>query len=250
MNLSRSIQILLSSSIQGERGASIALYELREKANRLQLCGVVGETSLAEWAEELPVNTQNIDTGQLTLLGGEDEKLHIFPVENDGAVAGILCVRPSGTAGVSKTLLAKINTASKSLGPVLALAKKIRSYDNLVSEISALHIELADQKISDRARGLLLDEESANVIAAHVNRVSESIKFTDELRSTIDDIRSQLNARQLLHKAKEKLQKDQGITEEEAYLTLRHMSRRTRTPLGDIAQLVLAEGAKTAAVRQ
>ena len=61
-----------------------------------------------------------------------------------------------------------------------------------MSEISALHLELADQKISDRARGLIEAEENCQAITAHVNRVSESIRFVDDLKATIDDIRSQL----------------------------------------------------------
>jgi AmiR/NasT family two-component response regulator len=248
MNLSRSIQILLSSSVQDEEGVAIALYEVRERENGLHLCGVVGERSLATWKQQLTMNLKEhawaasgLNAVLVKTHESAHEKLHFFPVEAEGTIGGILCAKPPGNCGLSQRFLAKLNEASKSLAAVLALAKKIRSFDHFVSEISALHLELADQKIFDRARGLLEDPGSADAIAAHVNRVSESIRFIDEMKATIEDIRAQLSVRQLLHQAKEKLQKDKGITEEEAYLRLRHMSRRSRTPLGIIAKLVLGK---------
>jgi len=239
MNLNRSIQILLSSTVIGERGVSIALYELRERGNRLHLCGIANDQPSTEWARELVM--PSLDAGHILSPYPDKDRVTVYPIEAQGALQGLLCIRPNGVDPITKQQLARTAQTCDSLASLLALARKIRSYDNLVSEISALHLELADQKISDRARGLLDDEESPDAITAHVNRVSESIKFVDELHATIDDVRSQLNARQLLHRAKEKLQKDQGISEEEAYLTLRHMSRRTRTPLGAIAKLVLGQ---------
>ena len=229
MNLNRSIQILLSSSVMGEKGVSIALYELSEQTKRLHLCGLGGDTASTPWTRELLAASQ------------ENERVQVHPIETEGRTIGVLCVRTKAGRTLSKQSMDKITSSSASLASLLALSRKIRSYDNLASEISALHLELADQKISDRARGLLGEEEAAQTIIAHVNRVSESLKFVDELHAAIEDIRSQLTSRQLLHQAKEKLQKDQGISEEEAYLTLRHMSRRTRTPLGEIAKHVLGQ---------
>ena len=46
-----------------------------------------------------------------------------------------------------------------------------------------------------RARGLIEAEANCEAITAHVNRTSESIRFVDDLKATIDDIRSQLTLR-------------------------------------------------------
>ena len=250
MNLNRSIQILLSSFVPDKCSISLALYELREGARRLQLCGVAGDPSSEEWAHQIVVSTRLSqlpascgEAEHFSLLYPEGEKIRIFPVTTPGGLVGILCVRPAANTSLSIQVINKLRASSQSLASILALARKIRSYDVLISEISSLHLELADQKISDRARGLLADNESPEAITEHVNRVSESIRFEDDLKATIADIRSQLNVRLLLHKAKEKLQKDKGISEEEAYLTIRHMSRRTRTPLGTIAQEILSRDA-------
>src|SRR5258706_8763462 len=96
-------------------------------------------------------------------------KVHVQLIETNGEIYGILTARPVAGAALSKELLAKIKRSTTSLGSLLALSRRIRSCDNLVSEISALHLELADQKISDRARGLLEDQESVEAITAHVN---------------------------------------------------------------------------------
>jgi AmiR/NasT family two-component response regulator len=237
MNLNRSIEIMLSASLLDEKGVSIALYELRERTGRLEICAIAGAQTSRTWAREL-------------LMPPTKNRVQVFPIEFGSTMAGLLCVKPVQTATLSPQLISRIKNSCDSLASLLALARKIRSYDNLVSEISALHLELADQKISDRARGLLESRQSPEAIAAHVNRVSESITFINELHAAIDNSRSQLRARQLLHSAKEKLRKDQGISEEEAYLTLRHMSRKTRTPLGAIAKRVLGQDAAVAARMQ
>jgi len=68
------------------------------------------------------------------------------------------------------------------------------------------------------------------------------------LRESVLKLESELETRKLVERAKGILQRDGGITEEEAYLKLRAESRRTRKPMRELAEaVILADAASRAA---
>ena len=230
MNLNRSIQILLSSALKTIGCASAALYEHGEHDDYLYLRGSACLKAGVAWP-------QKVKPGQYT------SSAISIPVFGANHLIGLLGIHLASPGDLNFESLDAAHELTQALASLLLLSRKLRSYDQLAAEISALHFELADEKIADRASGLLEERHSQDTVAAHVDRVADSLRFMDELQATIKDVRSQLNSRRLLHDAKQKLRRDNGITEEEAYLTLRHWSRSTRTPLGEIADRVLSGAA-------
>jgi signal transduction protein with GAF and PtsI domain len=66
----------------------------------------------------------------------------------------------------------------------------------------------------------------------------EAARLEDE----ISQLSEQLEARKLVERAKGILQRELGVTEEEAYLTLRRQSRQRRRPMKEVAEaIVLSE---------
>jgi uroporphyrinogen-III synthase len=62
------------------------------------------------------------------------------------------------------------------------------------------------------------------------------------LEGEISQLSEQLEARKLVERAKGILQRELGVTEEEAYLTLRRQSRQRRKPMKEVAEaIVLSE---------
>ena len=60
-----------------------------------------------------------------------------------------------------------------------------------------------------------------------------------ELESENSDLHLQLETRKVVERGKGILQRDLGLTEEEAYLTLQRQSRQTRRPMKEIAQAII-----------
>ncbi len=68
------------------------------------------------------------------------------------------------------------------------------------------------------------------------------------LRESILKLESELETRKLVERAKGIMQRNDGMTEEEAYLKLRAESRRTRKPMRELAEaIILADTASRAA---
>jgi len=59
------------------------------------------------------------------------------------------------------------------------------------------------------------------------------------LEDETEDLKRQLETRKLVERAKGILQRNHGLTEEAAYFRLRNESRRTRRPLGELAQAII-----------
>ncbi len=59
------------------------------------------------------------------------------------------------------------------------------------------------------------------------------------LDSTVSDLSDQLETRKLVERAKGVLQRDLGLSEEEAYLTLQRQSRQRRLTMKDVAEAIV-----------
>jgi GAF domain-containing protein len=67
-----------------------------------------------------------------------------------------------------------------------------------------------------------------------------------ELENENSDLLCQLETRKVVERGKGILQRELGLTEEEAYLTLQRQSRQTRRPMKEIAQaIILSDGVRS-----
>ena len=105
---------------------------------------------------------------------------------------------------------------------------------------------LVDAKIAARILGLLeSDPRSGNwigIMEDHLAAVLRPSPFATVLEQTVAELKQEIGQRGLTAQAKAMLQRTKGISEEEAHLQLRAMSRKSRKPLGEVArELVEAE---------
>jgi hypothetical protein len=114
----------------------------------------------------------------------------------------------------------------------------------LASRVSSLEVELASIKISERIAGLLASPPPANssvdTVIRHVDNVLYRRAVTSVLRQLLPDLECRLAERKLVGKAKRLIQRNRGMSEEQAYLWLRNRSRVTRRRLRDIANELIA----------
>jgi AmiR/NasT family two-component response regulator len=114
---------------------------------------------------------------------------------------------------------------------------------DIVAEIARLEAELADLRIADRASEILAQrdpaQETVKAVHRHIERVLEGTDSASTLKQQLETLRSQVQDRRLVNRAKAFLQKTRRMSEEEAYLHLRNASRRERRPLREIANEVL-----------
>ncbi len=113
------------------------------------------------------------------------------------------------------------------------------AYVRDILRIADLEAELADSKIADRAQALLaMGEAHTNpitTISQSVATVLGPYQLGKVLKKLVEDLERDVAEYAVIRQAKEYLQERQSITEAQAYLHLRQVSRQTRRPLPDIA---------------
>jgi hypothetical protein len=140
--------------------------------------------------------------------------------------------------------VALVEPITDSLARVLSLRDVDRHVAALAARVGGLEADLADSKISERVSGCTTDARNGrapiDVITAHVANVLSAFHLLEGLSNRVRDLEQELNKRDLLNEAKALLQRTSGLSESEAYMQLRNASRRTRRPLLEVAQAVIA----------
>ncbi len=120
------------------------------------------------------------------------------------------------------------------------------SYARDILRIADLEAELADSKIADRAQALL---EMGNLHTSPVATISRSVatvlgpcRLRNALKKLVADLERDVADYALVRQAKRFLQERQNMTEAEAYLHLRQVSRQTRRSLPDVASELMELG--------
>lgn len=120
------------------------------------------------------------------------------------------------------------------------------AYARDILRIADLEAELADSKIADRARALLemgkLHTSPVTTISRSVATILGPYQLGKVLKKLMGDLERDAADYALIRQAKSLLQHRQNITEAEAYLQLREVSRQTGRPLPDIAREVMKLG--------
>jgi hypothetical protein len=119
-----------------------------------------------------------------------------------------------------------------------------RSTARLITKVGSLEVELAAIKISERTLGLLgegtLFAESIETVVRHVETVLAKRPAETMLQQLLPDLEDRVAERKLVVKAKEVLQRRDGISEEQAYMHLRNRSRASRKRLKEVARELIA----------
>jgi hypothetical protein len=156
----------------------------------------------------------------------------------DGSLSFVFC---NSSIGVSTQLL--LERIARAIESVWQFSRAPERYAQMALRIGELEVELADAKIADRASGLLQNAAaSGDPVAAIVHHV-ESVLRPSELENTLGkferELAEQLAERQLTARAKAVLQSRYGISEEQAHVHLRVVSRTSRKRLRDVAQALI-----------
>jgi hypothetical protein len=119
------------------------------------------------------------------------------------------------------------------------------AYARNAARIGKLETDLADSKISDRARGLLANStpprDAVDTIVRHVESVLRPGQLGIVLDQLTQEIEQEIAERELANRAKAVLQSRYGMSEDQAHVHLRLVSRKSRKRLRDVARDVLEE---------
>jgi ANTAR domain len=118
--------------------------------------------------------------------------------------------------------------------------QSLQNYARQAARIGELETELIDDKIASRAEGLLqewrLDREAIAILEAHVEGVLRPNRFGTMLEQASRALEEEIADRKLTTQAKSVLQSAYSMSEEQAHLHLRTMSRKSRRPLKEVAR--------------
>ncbi|HTC89635.1 MAG TPA: ANTAR domain-containing protein [Bryobacteraceae bacterium] len=166
-----------------------------------------------------------------------------FPLGAEEASSGVLTFVFRG-AMISPRAQALLERMAAVIEEAWRLTEVPVMYARSAARIGELETALADSKIADRARGLLAnhvrDTDAIDTIVGHV----ESVLRPSQLRTALDqrtkEIEQELAEREMAARAKAVLQKRYGMSEDQAHVHLRLVSRQSRKRLRDVARDVLA----------
>jgi len=226
----RSLETLAMLALRATGAGGYALYEADAATGALHRragCGseVLGRNPL-EAERELPVL----------------EKLR-FPLRTGPRMAGLLEFFIAKDNLTPEKLLI-LERTSRLVEAVLGGFQEVDTHIQLAAQISELEAELADEKIAERAAGILetgVNLHAMDAIENHIHKVLAARKLRSILDGLLTEFSRRVSERKLTSQAKAFLQARQGLSEEQAYLHLRAASRRNRRPMSEIARQVLDE---------
>jgi len=137
----------------------------------------------------------------------------------------------------------RLDRIAVAMRAILAEAAADR-YTNLAGRLSDLEARLMDSKIADRVRGFLTDDinsGSVEDIGRHVETVLRPARTRIMLEQALTELEDEIEERELVARAKRILQAHYSVSEEQAHIELRLRSRKSRTPLKDVAQRIIED---------
>jgi ANTAR domain-containing protein len=163
-----------------------------------------------------------------------------YPLRGDDGPSGLLTFAFCGAA-IAKGTQAVLDRLARVIDAVYHLP---RATAKLVAKVGGLEVELAAIKISERTLGLLAEggpaTESVEAVVRHVESVLGRRPAGAMLEQLLPDLEDRVAERKLVVQAKKLLQRRDGITEEQAYLRLRHRSRTSGKRLREVAHELIA----------
>lgn len=170
--------------------------------------------------------------------------LDSFPLRVGDDVTGLLVFVFRGKT-ISPSARAVLERIVKTIEEVWRLSALPDAYARAAARIGELETELADSKIADRARGLLansfLPSDAIDTIVRHAESVLRPGELGTVLGHLNQEIEQEIAERELTSRAKAILQSRYGMSEDQAHVHLRLVSRKSRKRLRDVARDVLQE---------
>jgi signal transduction protein with GAF and PtsI domain len=171
------------------------------------------------------------------------ESLLIVPLIEGESFVGLLNFGWRSATELEESRRRAAEEIAASVASVLLRSKQASLTIHLANRLHELQAELADGKITDRARGILLEDsrrfDLGGLMRQHVDRVLEGTNGVDLLAQHVAKLEAEVGNRRIINRAKQFLQEKLQLSEEQAYLRLRNTSRKSRRPLLDIAGEVL-----------
>lgn len=204
-------------------------------------------------AEGCTLYGRNSESAVLTLLhtmgtapsdaGPSEPGLITFPLSAEDGSAGLVTFR-FGPRALSKTARTILQRMAGTFEAVWRLSYEPGVCAGLARQIGHLEAQLAEVKIADRARGLIehlgSSHDAVDTMTHHVDSVLQSRRFRVILKELMRELEDQVKEREVTAQAKAVLQSTYGMSEEQAYGHLRITSRKTRKPMREIAQELIA----------
>jgi hypothetical protein len=187
--------------------------------------------------------------GAQPLEGGETGfTVASFPLRSDEVSTGVLTFVFRG-AVISPRAQSLLERIAAVIEEVWRLTEVPAMYARSAARIGELETALADSKIADRARGLLahpvdpnaINNDAIDTIVRHAESVLRPSQLRTALGQFTKEIEQELAERELAARAKAVLQSRYGMSEDQAHVHLRLVSRQSRKRLRDVARDVLAE---------
>ncbi|MEQ1884978.1 MAG: ANTAR domain-containing protein [Bryobacteraceae bacterium] len=125
---------------------------------------------------------------------------------------------------------------------LLWTAGPVEVYQNLLQRLAGIEVQLIDSKIADRARGFLsapAKTDPADAIVKHVEGVLRPSQARLTLEQALAELEEEMEERKLVAEAKQILQSELGMSEEQAHAELRVASRKSRKRLKEVALYVI-----------
>jgi ANTAR domain len=167
-----------------------------------------------------------------------------FPLHAGNQVTGVLTFvfRAAAVSPRAQSVLERIASA---IEEVWRLSLIPQTYARNAARIGELEAELADAKIADRACGLLAagatPPAAIDTIVRHVESVLRPGQLATVLGQLVEEVEQEIAARDLANRAKALLQRRYGMSEDQAHVHLRLVSRKSRKRLRDVARDLLEE---------
>jgi len=172
-----------------------------------------------------------------------------FPLRAGDNVTGVLAF-VFREASIAPQARSRLDQVAGAIEEVWRLSLVPSAYARNAARIGELETELADSKIADRARGLLapglpandaLPRDAIDTIVRHVESVLRPGQFGTVLDQLSQEIEREIEERELANRAKAVLQTRYGMSEDQAHVHLRLVSRKSRKRLRDVARDLLEE---------
>jgi hypothetical protein len=167
-----------------------------------------------------------------------------FPLRVGESVSGILTFVFRRSA-VTRTTRAGLERVAGAIEGVWRLALVPDIYSRNAARVGQLESELADAKIADRACGMLArgvpPRDAIDTIVRHVESVLRPGQLGTVLAQLSQEIEQEIAERELTSRAKALLQDRYGMSEDQAHVHLRLVSRKSRKRLHDVARDFLDE---------
>jgi ANTAR domain len=167
-----------------------------------------------------------------------------FPLRAGDDATGVLTFVFRGAA-ISSRARSVTERIAGAIEEVWRLSVVPQTYARNAARIGELEAELADSKIADRACGLIADgappPDAVDTMVRHVESVLRPGQLARVLGQLTEEIEQEIAERDLTNRAKALLQSRYGMSEDQAHVHLRVVSRKSRKRLRDVARDLLEE---------